>query len=237
MRVFVLLYAAVAYAIAMLNIAYIFGFLIDFLVPKSINSGATEALIQSLCIDFVLVLAFGLQHSLTARRSFKRWWLQYIPQSMERATYLYMTAAMTFLLVYFWQPVPIVVWQIETPFVYWGVLAAYTSVWVLMFSATFPIGHFSFFGLAQAWHVQGKQPAFTVRWLYALIRHPISLGWMITPWITPFMTLGQLTFAFATLLYIWIATMFEEADLSEELGEVYRSYKKAVPAFIPNLRK
>lgn len=105
-----------------------------------------------------------------------------------------MTAGLTVLLVWLWQPIPATVWQMSNPVGVGFVWAAYLGVWGLMFSATFPIGHFRFFGLAQAWErVRGTpapQASFTLRWLYGIMRHPISLGWMLVQWLTPHMTLG-----------------------------------------------
>jgi Putative protein-S-isoprenylcysteine methyltransferase len=164
-----------------------------------------------------------------------------VPPPLERAIYLGMTAVLVGLLVLLWRPIPVTVWAVEAPVAQAAIWAAYLAVWGLMFSATFPIGHFRFFGLAQAWEAaRGAPPAepgFSARWLYGLLRHPIALGWMLVPWLTPHMTAGQLVFAGGTLAYVLIATGFEEADLAAELGETYRRYRREVPAFLPRLRR
>ena len=54
-------------------------------------------------------------------------------------------------------------------------------------------------------------------------------------WLTPHLTVGHVVFAVATLGYILLATPFEEADLIEELGDAYRSYRARVPAFAPRV--
>jgi protein-S-isoprenylcysteine O-methyltransferase Ste14 len=58
---------------------------------------------------------------------------------------------------------------------------------------------------------------------------------MLTPWLAPHMTVGQLTYAVSIMVYVLIATRFEESDLIDELGERYLEYRKQVPAFIPGL--
>ena len=86
----------------------------------------------------------------------------------------------------------------------------------------------------------GHGPAktsFCARWLYGVVRHPISLGWMLTPWLTPHMTVGQIVFAIGTTIYVLVATVFEERDLAAELGEMYRAYRAEVPAFVPGSRR
>jgi protein-S-isoprenylcysteine O-methyltransferase Ste14 len=236
---FILLYAGGAYLLAMANIAYIVGFLADFGVPKGVNDGTPGPLWPSVALNLGLIWLFGLHHSATARRWFKAHWTRIVPPALERATYLYMTALATALLVIFWTPIPVMVWSVETPVVYWSIWVAFLAVWAMMFSATFHFGHFGFFGLAQAWaRVKGRPPeggSFCARWLYGIVRHPISLGWMLTPWLTPHMTVGQITFAVGTAVYVLVATVFEERDLVEELGDRYRSYRARVPAFLPRI--
>lgn len=234
-----LFYAAFAYLIGLANIAYIVGFLAGFGVPKSIGDGDPVHLWYALSIDIGLILAFGALHSITARRSFKRWWTRFIPTPIERATYLYMTAIATALLVFFWQPIPVEIWRIEQIWARVSIFGVYIATWAMMFSATFHFGHFGFFGIAQAWrNFRARGPAkeaLTARYLYAFVRHPISLGWMITPLILPEVTVGHLVFAGSTIVYILIATPFEEADLVAELGDEYRRYKENVPAFVPRV--
>lgn len=232
-----LVYAFAAYIVGLANITYIVGFLADFGVPKGIGGGPVTPLWTAVGVDTALILGFGLHHSITARTAFKRWWTKIIPAPIERATYLYMTAIMTALLVIFWQPIPITIWKFDGLWPQVFIYGLYLSVWSLMFSATFHFGHFGFFGLAQAWASFRKAPpkssSMSARYLYALVRHPISVGWMVTPWITPHLTIGHIVFALATFVYIMVATPFEEADLIEDLGDDYRAYKKRVPAFVP----
>ncbi len=239
-KMFILIYAGIAYLLAMVNIAYIVAFLADFGAPKTINSGAFGGDVwQAVGINALLVLGFGLHHSITARTAFKRWWTRFVPAHLERATYLYMTAAMTALLVMLWQPIPITLWRVEATWAIASIVTLYLAIWMVMFAATFHFGHFSFFGLAQAWQrVRERQvtgTTFSANYLYAIMRHPISCGWMVAPWVTPHMTVGQLVFALSATAYVLVATWFEEADLIEEFGDRYLLYRQHVPAFLPRL--
>jgi methanethiol S-methyltransferase len=254
MKKFLLMsYAVCAYIVGLLNIAYIVAFLGDFIVPKTISGGTTgaeswlaasfnpaDALKFAILANTGLVLIFGLHHSITARRWFKALWTRIVPPSIERATYLYMTAAMSVLLIGFWQPIPISIWQIDEPWAVNLITGLYLAVWAIMLSATFHFGHFGFFGLAQAWNRirerESRPASFTAKYLYAVVRHPISFGWMVTPWLTPHFTAGHLVFAISVAVYVLIATIFEESDLISELGEDYREYRRRVPAFFPRLR-
>jgi methanethiol S-methyltransferase len=235
-------YAGLAYLLALANIGYIVAFLADFGVPKTVNSGRCDGdLWRAVTINATLVFGFGLHHSITARTAFKRWWTRLVPDHLERATYLYMTAAATAVLVVMWQPIPITLWRVEALPAVVAITALYLAIWGTMFAATFQFGHFGFFGLAQAMARVRARPApeapLASRWLYGIVRHPISLGWMLAPWVTPHLTVGQLVFAICGTLYVLAATGFEEADLIEALGDRYRNYRAAVPAFLPRLQR
>jgi len=236
-----LAYALVAYILAIASLTYIMGFLVDFGVPKGISDGKPTSIWNAVIIDAGLVGLFGFHHSLTARTSFKRWWMKIISASIERATYLYMTTIMTVVLVVFWQPIPVTIWQVQSELVVVVIYLAYIAVWIMMGAATFHFGHFNFFGLSQAWqnfrNTPPKSSNMTARYLYALVRHPISLGWMVAPLVMPHLTVGHLVFAGATFVYIMLATHFEEADLIEDLGASYQTYRDRVPAFIPFLKR
>lgn len=237
MKRFYLAYAILGYAAGLASIAYLVGFLADFGVPKGISDGKAGGILPAAALDTGLVLLFGLHHSLTARTAFKRWWTRFVPPPIERATYLFMSAAMVAGLVALWRPIPVTLWHVEAAWAVTAIYAAYLGVWALMVAATFHFGHLGFFGISQAWdHLRGRAArpgTMTARYLYALVRHPISTGWMLTPFLVPHLTLGHAVFGLAAAAYILVATPFEEADLEAELGADYGRYRERVPAFFP----
>jgi protein-S-isoprenylcysteine O-methyltransferase Ste14 len=97
------------------------------------------------------------------------------------------------------------------------------------------IDHFDLLGLRQARAHGGRYvpPTFRERWLYAWIRHPLMLGFLIAFWCTPDMTGSHLLFAGAAAAYIALGVWFEERDLERELGATYRDYAARVPAVVP----
>ena len=173
-----------------------------------------------------------------ARRRFKARWTRVVPPAIERATYLYLTVVMTLGLVLFWRPIPVTLWEVESVLAAGALRGLFVLVTAGMVLTTFQLGHFRFFGLAQAWEqfLGRAAPAgggLSTRWLYAVVRHPISLGWMLLPWLVPHATVGQVLFAVGTTVYILLATPFEEADLEAELGARYSAYRRRVAAFLP----
>ena len=75
--------------------------------------------------------------------------------------------------------------------------------------------------------------------LFALLRHPRYVEYMIsfTGWALLTGALGNYVLAIATVLMYLIVTPLEERELRRHYGEEYASYARAVPRFIPRLRR
>lgn len=237
-----LLYALGGYLVGFAALIYLMGFFIDYLVPKGISSSEIiPNLWFSIFYDLSLIFIFGAFHSFTARSSFKKKWTKIIPPPIERATYIYMSSISVAALVYFWQPISISVWKIEGLLGLSLMYSLYGMIWVSMVCATFQFGHFKFFGIAQAWYDlvghKEQDETITTRFLYALIRHPISVGWILMPLVAPDLTVGHLIFSFGTIIYVLLATPFEEKDLIDELGDDYIEYRKTTPALVPMTKR
>ena len=234
------LYGLVCYGAFFCTFLYTVGFLGDFGVPKSIDSGAAGALLPSLAVDALLLALFAVQHSGMARRRFKRWWNGVVTPAAERSTYVLTTSLVLIVMMWQWRPLPAAVWRVEGGFgreILWGL---YALGWLTVLGGTFMISHTHLFGVSQVWaRLRGRKPPelqFQTRWLYRHVRHPLMLGFIVAFWATPSMSLGHLVFAAGASGYILLATLrFEEPDLEHYLGETYRRYRERVPAFIPRL--
>lgn len=191
----------------------------------------------ALALDLLLLVAFALQHSVMARPSFKARWTRVIPAAAERSTYLFATGAVLLPLLLLWQPMPAIVWSIETPALRWVVLAIAVAGWSYLLAASFAINHFELFGLQQAYQaLRGRsltRPPFRVRWMYRFDRHPIMTGILIGMWVTPTMTLGHFLFAAGFTVYVWIGVFFEERSLLRQLGRPYQEYCERVRSLVP----
>lgn len=231
------LYAIAAYAIGMGSLLYLMGFMIGVPLPKTIDAGVAPALPATVAVNALLLIAFLVPHSIMARPRFKAWWTRVVPPEIERSTYILYAGISTMLLLWAWQPMPVMLWELESAAMRYASYAMYALGWGTIVMATFNIDHLRFFGLRQVWDAMRARPprrgTFTARWLYALVRHPISLGWLFVFWATPRMTEGHLLFAVGMSLYIAIATPIEESDLVAELGDDYLRYRAQVRAFVP----
>lgn len=231
------LYGVVAYGITLVALLYLIGFVGNFVVPKSIDSGVAGPLLQSVIVDAMLVALFAIQHSVMARQGFKRWWTSLVPAPIERSTYVLFTSFALFLLYWQWQPIPASVWTVNDPLAAGVINAIFWLGWVVLVASTFLIDHFELFGLSQVFlRLLGKQPSearFRTPLLYRLVRHPIYLGVFLAVWATPVMTFGHLLFAGLCTGYILIGIQLEERDLIRQFGDRYRRYRQHAAMLIP----
>jgi protein-S-isoprenylcysteine O-methyltransferase Ste14 len=237
-RVLTFAYGVAAYLLFLAVFLYAMGFVGNFLVPKSLDSPATDPWPAALMINTALLGLFALQHSGMARPAFKRWLTRFIPPVAERSTYVLLSSLALMLLFWQWRPLGGVVWDVENPLARGLFHAGFAFGWLLVLITTFVINHFDLFGLRQVWRHFNAMPQeklkFVTPMLYRVVRHPLYVGWFFAFWSTPTMTITHLVFALATTGYILIAIQFEERDLMREHSQ-YVQYRRQVPMLIPRL--
>jgi protein-S-isoprenylcysteine O-methyltransferase Ste14 len=239
-RVLIFTYGVICYALSVATLVYTAAFLINFGVPKSIDSAREVPFMTALAANLALLAVFSVQHSVMARPSFKRWWTRIVPESAERSTYMLFSSAALVVLFAFWQPMGIVVWNVDAPIARAALYSVFALGWIVLLFASFLINHFDLFGLRQVWLQLLGRPyeplPFKVTALYRYVRHPIYLGWLLIFWATPTMTVAHLVFAVATSIYILIAIWFEERNLVAAHPE-YEGYRRRVPMLLPSMKR
>jgi protein-S-isoprenylcysteine O-methyltransferase Ste14 len=231
------LYGAIVYLLFFGTFLYAIAFVGNLPVPKAIDSAETSALIPALVIDVLLLGVFAVQHSVMARPAFKRRWTRFVPQAVERTTYVLLASLALVLLFWQWRPILMPVWSVTNPTAAAAIQAVFWLGWGLVLFGTFLINHFELFGLRQVHaRLRGRTlpaPEFRTPFLYKRVRHPIYLGFLLAFWAAPSMTLGHLLFAVGTTCYILIGIRLEERDLIDLFGDQYRRYREQVSMLIP----
>jgi protein-S-isoprenylcysteine O-methyltransferase Ste14 len=238
-RLLVILYGFFAYALFLASFLYAVAWLGNILVPKTIDRGAaTTSSGAAIAVNLLLLAAFAIQHSVMARSGFKRWWMRFIPRSIERSTYVLAASLALFAVCLGWRSLPAVVWEAHGAAA--SALAALFWIgWLVSLASTFMIDHFDLFGLRQTFAQRTGPPSgpmFKAPLLYRYVRHPLMLGLLIAFWATPKMTAGHLLFAVTTTVYIVLALQLEERDLLRDLGAAYEAYRKRVPMLLPGTK-
>jgi len=240
-RIGILGYGVISYFAFFLSFCYFIAFVGNIWVPKGIDAVATLPIWQALLINIGLILLFTIPHSVMARPAFKRWLTQYIPQSIERSTFVLSASILLTTLMVYWQPLGGLVWQVENENVTIALYSIFALGTVIAFLASFLINHFDLFGLRQVWLAFLNKPytdlKYSIPFLYKVSRHPLYLGLVLVFWATPTMTLTHLTLATLFTTYVVIAIQFEERDLVAHFGDKYREYQKQVPMLLPGFKR
>jgi protein-S-isoprenylcysteine O-methyltransferase Ste14 len=240
-RFLVLMFGTLTYTMFLGVFLYAAAFVIGLPVSRTMNGPMTYSFSEALPVNLMLVLVFGLQHSIMARPGFKRLWTRIIPRAIERNVYVLATNLALLLLFWQWRPIDMYVWNFSDSMLMMTIgYAIGIAGWLTVLVTTFLINHFDLFGLRQAWMYFRGRPyqalPFVTPGPYRIVRHPLYVGWLMAFWGTPMMSVAHLMFAMGMTIYILVAIQYEERDLMDYYGEKYRKYREQVPMLIPMMR-
>jgi protein-S-isoprenylcysteine O-methyltransferase Ste14 len=221
---------------------YSVGFLGDFGVSRTIDSGPhTTPPVPALAINCVLLSVFAVQHSWMARTSFKNFMRRYIPESLERSVYVAAASGAMHLLFWEWRPIPWELWRIASPSGQAALWVVYTIGWGIVLACCFIMSHAHLFGMGQVWaYWRGRpyvEPTFRMNFAYRFVRNPQMLGFLITFWAAPTMTFGRFFLAAISTIYVLVALQLEKRDLLKRIGAPYAAYCTQTALLISRLSR
>jgi protein-S-isoprenylcysteine O-methyltransferase Ste14 len=210
------------FAGSLLFFAFRFGWRFADDGPWSLAAGWRPSL-----VDLLLFSLFGLHHSLFARTPLKAWVSRVWPPELERSIYVWIASLVFLGVCAAWQPVPGTLWRLTGFPALLGRGVQLGGV-ILTLLAARHLDAMALAGIRQARHEASSAPALDETGPYALVRHPIYLGWFLMVWGAPEMTGTRLVFAAASCVYLLLAIIFEERDLHRTFGTAYQRYARRV---------
>lgn len=192
--------------------------------------------LQILLWDTFLSLFFFVQHSGMVRKPFRRQVTKIFPARFDSAIYAIASGIALTIVAVFWQRsgTDILILQ--------GTARTIVSICNLLGVLLFVIGASSLrpfdplgVGPIRA-HLRGMQyqsGPIVIRGPYRWMRHPLYAAVLLMFWANPDVTTDRLLFNVLWTVWICVATLLEERDLTAEFGEAYVQYKNSVPMLIP----
>src|SRR5262245_27220274 len=101
-RWFYFLYGVICHLLFLATYVYMACFVGNFFMPKSLDSAPDNSL-YAIGINLMLIVLFGLQHSIMARPWFKRIWTRIIPPEIERSTYTLVSCVVLVIVMWLWR--------------------------------------------------------------------------------------------------------------------------------------
>jgi methanethiol S-methyltransferase len=186
--------------------------------------------------DAFLSLCFFVQHSGMVRKGFRKQVTRIFPARYDGAIYAISSGVALAIVALFWQRSEIEVLILE------GIPRTVAAVCNLLGVLLFVYGAASLrpfdplgIGPIRA-HLRAAafQPGpIVIRGPYRWVRHPLYLAVLILFWTNPNVTADRLLLNILWTVWIVVATVLEERDLTNEFGEAYLQYKRTVPMLVP----
>lgn len=182
--------------------------------PTSLHIGDGMRPLWNLCI-FCL---FGMMHTALAELG------------VNRLLYIIIAGITSSSVIWLWQPLDGVLWQVGDDHVAWWFGTVQFVLWLIMHSWTISqMGIPEFFGFRE------PRKELVTGGPYAFCRHPMHLNILVSLLVTPAMTADRFTMLLAVSLYLAVAIPAEESRLAEMFGLDWRRYKNKTAMLLPGV--
>lgn len=217
-----------AHALLAVTVWFLFPFLMD---SSALGRDASAAWWGW---DILLVLLFGVSHSVLLYPAVRDWLETYFPGALHGVFFTVVTCLSLLLLIFTWQPSGVELWRWEGLPRY-AIGTAYLASWAALLYTVSLTGAGFQTGWTPFWAWLREQPRprrrFEVRRAYRWLRHPVYLSFLGLIWFTPTMTLDRAMFTALMTGYVFLGSYLKDRRLLFYLGEVYRDYQARVPGY------
>jgi protein-S-isoprenylcysteine O-methyltransferase Ste14 len=209
---------ALFFLLSLLSFALVYGWRLRTPAPGDLVNSWRDGL-----DNLILFTVFALHHSIMARTGAKAWITRLVAPDLERSVYVWIASVLFLAVCWLWQPLPGVVWQAQGGLT-WILAGVQLTGVVLTLRAARIVGVWELAGVTQPDPTRPVE--FRAAGPFAIVRHPIYLGWVLMVFATPLMTTSRLEFAIVSTAYLIAAIPLEEASLLEAFPEKYAAYRR-----------
>lgn len=208
---------ALLFVLSLLSFAVVYGWRLRTPAPPSDDA------MRDAIANVVLFTVFALHHSIMARTGAKAWITRRVPPDLERSLYVWIASVLFLAVCWRWHPLPGVIWE-TSGVLFWTLFIIQMIGVVLSVRAAGVVGVWELAGVRQPDYTRPVE--FKTSGPFAIVRHPIYLGWLLMVFATPVMTTSRMLLAVVSSAYLIAAIPWEEASLVEAFGDKYRVYQQ-----------
>lgn len=177
--------------------------------------------------NIALFSLFALHHSVFARQRVRTWVARLVPPGLERAVYVWVASLLFLLVCLAWRPVPGVLYSLTGLAAGLGYIVQAAGLLLTVRSAA-ALGVRDLAGVRPMSGHGDVVPPLNTSGLYAFVRHPLYLAWLLMVFGAPHMTMTRFAFAVVSTIYLAAAVPLEERGLVRAFGDDYRAYRRQV---------
>jgi protein-S-isoprenylcysteine O-methyltransferase Ste14 len=203
--------------------ASVYRYLVSWAVSAVPGAGGLGA-VSSVAGDTALLTVFATHHSLFARDAVKGRVERLVPRRLLRSSYVWTASLLLLAVLILWAPVGGDMYQVSGIGAMALALVQLSGV-ILIARSVATIDPLDLAGI----RARSRHEALQVSGPYRIVRHPLSLGWVLALFGAAHMTGDRLTFAVVTTVYLAIAVPWEERSLVATFGADYVRYQRMVP--------
>jgi len=188
--------------------------------------GLRAAWLEHLAIDAGLFAVFAVHHTLFARDAVKRAVKALVPDRLLRSSYVWVASLLLIAACVAWQPIGGTVYAFDGAAAIPFIAIELAGIWLIARSVR-AIDPLELAGI-RGGRASAGEASLQIGGPYAVVRHPLYLGWVLAVFAHPHLTGDRLAFAVISTVYLLAAVPFEERSLADSFGRAYEDYRRRV---------